>query len=514
MTGALAVLAGIALAVAGPATSAVAGPAEGPVRGEGSQDAIAGAYIVVLKERATEARAVPQAARTLTSRHGGHVKNTYRNTVRGFSASLTKQAAHRLAADPAVAYVEQDAVVSVDTTQSDPVWGIDRIDQRNLPLSKSYTYAATASNVTAYILDTGIRTSHTEFGGRAKSGWDFVDNDATAQDPHGHGTHVAGTIGGAKYGVAKGVKLVGVRVLNAQGSGSYSQIIAGVDWVTDHAAKPAVANMSIGGPTSNAFDDAVRRSIASGVTYAVSAGNNNTNACSQSPARTAEAITVGSTTNTDARSSFSNYGTCVDIFAPGSSITSAGISSDTATKVMSGTSMASPHVAGAAALHLAANPSATPQEVRDALVASATSGKVTNPGSGSPNKLLFVPTTAPVQVTACPGVSNTGDVTIRSLTTITSTIGVSGCDGKASSTSTVAVNIYHDARGDLEISLLAPDSTEYRLKNISSTDKTDNVQTTYTVNLSTENRNGTWTLRVKDRYSGNTGHLEAWTLTV
>jgi subtilisin family serine protease len=259
----------------------------------------------------------------------------------------------------------------------------------------------------------------------------------------------------------------------------------------------------------------VKRSIASGVTYALSAGNNNTNACNQSPGRTAEGITVGSTTSTDARSSFSNYGSCVDIFAPGSSIVSAGTSSDTATKTMSGTSMASPHVAGAAALYLAANPSATPKQVRDAMVAGATSNKVTSAGTGSPNKLLFVPFTSATSVSypACAAKSNADDYTIRSLTTILSKVTISGCQGPALTTSKVAVNIYHGARGDLEVTLVAPDGSEYRLKNIS-TDKTDNLKQTFTVNLSRETRNGTCSLRVKDRYDSNTGHLEDWTLTV
>jgi subtilisin family serine protease len=300
---------------------------------------------------------------------------------------MTARQAGRLAADPAVQYVEQDATVDLAAT-STVSWGLDRLDQRALPLSKSYA-ARSAAGVTAYVLDSGIRTTHQEFGGRARSGWDFVDDDAVADDCNGHGTHVAGTIGGATLGVARDVKLVAVRVLDCKGTGSYAQIIAGIDWVTAHAAKPAVANMSLGGTTSKALDDAVNRSIAKGITYAVAAGNDHRNACKQSPADTPNAITVGATDNTDTRASFSNSGSCLDIFAPGVRIESASNAGNTATKVMSGTSMASPHVAGAAALVLGAHPDWTPAQVRNELVGKAGAGLVHNPGSGSPNKLLF-----------------------------------------------------------------------------------------------------------------------------
>ena len=243
----------------------------------------------------------------------------------------------------------------------------------------------------AYIIDTGIRSTHSDFGGRATSGYDAIDG-GSADDCNGHGTHVAGTVGGTTYGVAKGVSLVAVRVLDCGGSGTTSGVIAGVNWVTSNhgAGQPAVANMSLGGGASSALDTAVSNSIADGVTYALAAGNSNANACNSSPARTPNAITVGATTSSDARASFSNYGTCVDIFAPGSSITSAWYTSNTATNTISGTSMASPHVAGAAAVYLEANPSATPAQVASALIAAATTGKVTSPGTGSPNRLLYI----------------------------------------------------------------------------------------------------------------------------
>ena len=376
--------------LAGTGTAASAKPATGDVIGEGAPGAIKDSYIVMFDDAAPQAEAVDASAGQLAKRYGGAVEQTFTSSARGFAATdLSSAEAHRLAADPAVAYVEQDRTVTMSATQTDPTWGLDRIDQRSLPLSGSYGYADGGSGVTAYILDTGIRTSHKQFAGRASNGYDFVDKDKVAQDCQGHGTHVAGTVGGATYGVAKNVKLVGVRVLDCRGSGSYSQIIAGVDWVTKNAAKPAVANMSLGGSTSKALDNAVRRSIASGVTYVLAAGNENTDACGKSPARTPEAITVGATDNKDRRASFSNYGKCLDIFAPGVSIVSASRSGDSAKTTMSGTSMAAPHVAGAAAAYLAGQPDASPAQVQQALVDNATTGKVTADRGGSPNKLLY-----------------------------------------------------------------------------------------------------------------------------
>ena len=375
----------VATATAATATPAAAAPATGQIRLAGTATAVPDSYIVVLKQSKTARVASDGLAR----KFGGTVKQTFGAALNGFEATMSESAAKRLAADPTVAYVEQNQRVSLLGTQTGATWGLDRIDQRNRPLNGSYTYPRDAANVTAYIIDTGIRFAHTDFGGRATSGYDAVDG-GSADDCNGHGTHVAGTVGGTRYGVAKAVRLVGVRVLNCSGSGTNAGVIAGVNWVTQNARKPAVANMSLGGGASTALDNAVSASINSGVTYALAAGNSNANACSSSPARVANAITVGATTSSDARSSFSNYGTCLDIFAPGSSITSAWYTNNTATNTISGTSMASPHVAGAAALVLSANPSATPAQVRDSLVTASTPNVVTSAGTGSPNRLLFV----------------------------------------------------------------------------------------------------------------------------
>lgn len=357
---------------------------------------IPGRYIVVFADGADTAAvdaaiAEAQLAAAATEGSGAvDVHYRYESALVGFAASMPASSLEALKKNPNVAYIEPDQIVSISATQSPVTWGLDRIDQRTLPLSNSYTYNLTGAGVRAYIIDTGIRFSHSDFGGRAVTGYDAVDG-GSADDCNGHGTHVAGTVGGSTYGVAKGVTLVGVRVLNCSGSGTNSGVIAGVNWVaSDHqAGAPAVANMSLGGSVSSALDTAVNNAINDGVTFAIAAGNSNRNACNYSPARVAAAITVGATTSADARASYSNYGTCLDLFAPGSSITSAWYTSNTATNTISGTSMATPHVAGVAALYLQGNSSATPTQVRDAIVNNATPNVVTKPGTGSPNRLLY-----------------------------------------------------------------------------------------------------------------------------
>jgi subtilisin family serine protease len=351
---------------------------------------IANQYIVVLKDDVedVEAEALRLARDFGGDRNEGH---TYHRALKGFSVRMPEQQALRLANDPRVEFVEEDGVVSLGTTQTGATWGLDRIDQRDLPLNGTYTYTPTGTGVRVYIIDTGIRATHTQFAGRVISGFTAINDGLGSNDGNGHGTHVAGTVGGSTYGVAKNVTLVAVRVLDSQGNGTDSGVIAGIDFVTSNhvAGQPAVANMSLGGGASSALDAALNNSINDGVTYAVAAGNETQNACNVSPARVPAAITVGSTTTSDARSSFSNFGTCLDLFAPGSSITSAWRTSDTAINTISGTSMASPHVAGVAALFLETNPTASPATVAAAIINSSTPNKVTNPGTGSPNRLLF-----------------------------------------------------------------------------------------------------------------------------
>ncbi|WP_319054596.1 S8 family peptidase [Streptomyces europaeiscabiei] len=369
---------------------AQAAPAEGRVLAASSPTAVKDSYVVTLK-KGTGLKAASSAGRDLVEEYGGTVKRTFRSALNGYSAELSATEAGRLAADPAIASVEQDQVFTADATQSGAPWGLDRSDQASLPLSGTYTYPDTAgSGVTAYVIDTGVRISHSQFGGRAVNGYDAVDGDSVAQDGNGHGTHVASTIAGSTYGIAKQARIVAVRVLNNAGSGTTAGVVAGIDWVTANHSGPSVANLSLGGGASTAIDTAVRNSISSGVTYAVAAGNSSANASSYSPARVTEAITVGATTSTDARASYSNYGSVLDIFAPGSSITAGWYTSDTATNTISGTSMATPHVAGAAAVYLAGHPSATPAQVASALTAGAVTGKVTGPGTGSPNRLLQI----------------------------------------------------------------------------------------------------------------------------
>lgn len=361
---------------------------------------IEGQYIVVLDPDRLEsprgldrapglAVAAEHAAVDLASRFGGDVDRVYGHALQGFVLRAPEHVVARMLKDPRIAFIEEDAEVTTTATQSGATWGLDRVDQRSLPLNGTYVYDYTASNVRAYIVDTGILASHSDFGGRVLSGYTAINDGRGTTDCNGHGTHVAGTVGGATWGVAKSVRLVPVRVLGCTGSGTNSGVIAGIDWVRNNHVKPAVANMSLGGGASSAVDTAVNNLNSAGVTVVVAAGNDNQNACNYSPARASGAYTVGSTTSTDARSSFSNYGNCLNIFAPGSSIRSAWYTSNTATNTISGTSMASPHVAGAAALYLGRFPSSSTSTVKNWLSTNGTTGKVTSAGSGSPNVLLY-----------------------------------------------------------------------------------------------------------------------------
>ncbi|WP_246613625.1 S8 family serine peptidase [Paractinoplanes bogorensis] len=387
--------------ISGTAAPAQAALPEGSVFGVGAPGAIPGRYIVTLNQ--------PLAGQaSAMSVDGG---STY-------VADMSAQQARRLAADPDVRFVEQDRILTIQGTQKNPPWGLDRIDQRPVKASKSFTPTDDGSAVHAYVLDTGIRISHVDFGGRASYGYDAISGSTNANDCNGHGTHVAGTIGGTIFGVAKKVQLVAVRVLDCKGEGSLSQVISGVNWVTAHAVKPAVANMSMGGSFSASLNAAVQRSINSGVTYVVAAGNENVSAGRMSPAGLAAAITVGASDSADKRASFSNYGPALDLFAPGVNIRSDYYAGDYTTAVASGTSMASPHVAGAAALALDASPSMTPAQVRNYLVKNATASKIKDL-KGSPNRLLFVPAPpakpviASSSLTVTAGTAYSGKLTLK-----------------------------------------------------------------------------------------------------
>ncbi|MGW3915592.1 S8 family peptidase [Streptomyces sp. NPDC005070] len=405
--------AGLTAVATAAVLSANAPPAQaaraGRISGAGEPGSVNGSYIVTLKGGT---RAPSSAGASVAERYGARISHTYGTALNGFAVRADTRQARRLAADPRVASVVRDTRVTFEQVHDTgvtagrvgtagatarrvqtgpPSWGLDRIDQTGRALDRRYTAPGSAgSGVTVYVIDTGVRVTHRDFGGRASYGWDFVDDDRTAQDGNGHGTHVAGTVAGAGYGVAKKARIVAVRVLDDKGAGSTAQVIAGIDWVTRHARKPAVANLSLGGYANAQLDAAVRNSIASGVTYTVAAGNSGLPASLCSPARVAEALTVGATDRTDARARFSNTGRALDLFAPGVDITSTSHTGDRAKATYSGTSMASPHAAGAAALYLADHPRAAPAQVAKALVRRAVPGKVSDAGTDSPNRLLHI----------------------------------------------------------------------------------------------------------------------------
>ncbi|WP_336026239.1 S8 family peptidase [Acinetobacter pittii] len=347
-------------------------------------------YIVILNKDVGSSN---EFAQGIAKQHGGKVLQTYDAVLKGFAIYLPDVAStafvEAMKKNPKVVSVENDTIMKIDaTTQSNPDWGLDRIDQRNLPLDLAYSYLQTGSGTTAYIVDTGILSTHQQFSGRVLSGYTAISDGNGTSDCHGHGTHVAGTVGGSTYGVAKNVSLVPIRILGCDGSGASSNVIAGLDWILKNGKKPAVVNMSLGGEANASLDSAVENLFNNGYVMVVAAGNSNTDACSSSPARVSKAITVAATDSTDTRASYSNYGSCVDIFAPGSQINSSWIGSNTATKVLNGTSMATPHVVGVVAEMLQSTPTATPQTISTNLFNQASSNLVKNP-SGSPNRLLY-----------------------------------------------------------------------------------------------------------------------------
>ncbi|MFP2924780.1 S8 family serine peptidase [Pyxidicoccus sp. 3LG] len=471
--------------------------------------AVPNEYIVVLRDSTQEVRqqGAVNIAQEMVSLNGGKVLRTYQHSIHGFLANMTESEARRLLSDSRVAYVQENGLLHVSATQTGATWGIDRIDQRDLPRNSSYTYNVDGTGVHAYVIDTGTRLTHTQFTGRISNGYDFIDNDSDPSDCHGHGTHVAGTVGGTTWGVAKNVTIHAVRVLDCTGYGSDAQVIAGIDWVAANHVKPAVANMSLGDVAIPAIDDATERLIAAGVTTVVSAGNESDNACDYSPARTPNAITVGSTTSSDSRSSFSNYGTCVDIFAPGSSITSASNSGNSSSTSMSGTSMSSPHVAGAAALYLSANPTATPAQVRDALVNNSTPNKVTSPGTGSPNRLLYTLF-----------ITGGGSDTTPPTTSITSPAGGATLSGTASLTASAADNVgvsrveFYAGTALLGTATASPYSISWNTATVANGtyalttkayDAANNVGTSATVSVTVDN--GTGSCAISEQLLANAG---------
>ncbi|MDT0443125.1 S8 family peptidase [Streptomyces johnsoniae] len=490
--------------------AASADDAQRVIANAGAEGTIPGSYIVILEEGTFSATSA--SAQALADRHDAEVTSTFRHALNGFAAELTEADALDLAADPAVAEVVQNQTIRLDATQDDPPsWGQDRIDQADLPLDDSYTYPDTAGEgVTAYIVDTGVRYTHEDFGDRATFGFDAFGGDG--QDGNGHGTHVAGTVAGSSYGVAKAADIVAVRVLDDTGSGTAETVIGGVDFVTGDASGPAVANLSLGGGANSALDQAVRNAIDAGVTFAVAAGNDyGADAGGYSPARVEEAITVASSAQSDAVSEFSNLGSVVDIFGPGSAITSTWNTGDDAENTISGTSMATPHVAGAAALYLAGNPAATPAEVSAELVDSAVWNRLSGVPADTPNALLHTGGQGgQPEPPDGPRFGNETAAAISDLTTTESTIDVTGA-GVLDGAYQVEVTIEHTYIGDLTVDVVAPDGTERRLHDRSG-GSTNDLDTVYTLNGSGLEADGTWTLRVTDNARADEGTLVSWSL--
>ncbi|GAA2808596.1 S8 family peptidase [Crossiella cryophila] len=497
------------LAVAAVAMATVTGVATAQPEGTVVQarEHHAGSYLVVLKDGARA------AAATLTQRYGGVLAETYSVTLNGFAVrELSEQQARRLAADPSVKAVHEDGTTRAVAGEqpNPPSWGLDQIDQRTTSLDKKYAYPNTADAVTAYVIDSGIGIKHPEFEGRASHGYDFIDNDNDASDCFWHGSHVAGTIAGKTVGVAKKAKVVAVRSLNCGGSGPDSATVSALEWVGKNGVKPGVVNLSLVMDTVGVGDEQVKALVAKGFVVAVAAGNNGQDACTASPGRTPEALTVGWINQGGGRSG--NYGRCVDLFAPGGNIYSTDHTGSFRTG--SGTSMASPHGAGGAALYLGANPGASPQQVRDALVDNATPDLVTNPGAGSPNKLLYTGFIGGGPPPRCGVKTNDEDVSIPDAgSAVGNTVVQDSCPGKASATLPVRVDIEHGYTGDLAIDLIGPSGAAYPLHQAGGVGETGGVHRSFTVDAAREDANGTWRLAVRDVYRFDTGTLTGWSIT-
>ncbi|WP_104482361.1 S8 family serine peptidase [Actinokineospora auranticolor] len=481
----------------------VATAASGPV--VKAAKPISGSYIVLLND-AVPTTQIERTASTLSRRYGGKPKSFYRATLRGFTTQgLTATQANRLAEDPIVRTVYQDGT----TRAASQPWGLDRIDQRALPLDYAPFYSRGGAGAVVYLIDSGITRNEAEFGTRASVGADFLGGDGT--DCHGHGTHVAGTVGGKTYGVAKETALVALRVLNCQGQGADSQVLDAVEWVTRNGTHPGVAVLGLTMDQAEVGAEAVRRMVDAEFTTVVAAGNDGADACGFGPGRTEEAITVAATDRTDTRLPSSNYGRCVDFFAPGGQIPSLGRNGTEV--VMSGTSMAAAHVAGIAAGYLARHPYAMPQDVRVALSRAVVSGAVVNPGAGSPNQQANVAWPMDSEVPTCEGGGNPNPVAIPDDgTSVISVITPGGCP-PTGAPGRVRVYLDHPRVGDLAIDLIDPTGRVFPLETAGGDDGSGQVRRIYGVSPSGSDRNGPWTLRVADRRPGAVGRLDKWVVS-